>query len=210
MPCGRVGPGARGPPNPMFWGETLFLACRARACVLEGGVSLFTRQQSSKWSPVSPAAQPTRQLPPQGPTNRVSPACSQFGVRAQNRSAGASSPNCPGLQCHRRGHRGTDRRGTAASGGALAVGLRASLTTQRHPQPSSHSGCGTATSSGRPRTRTCRHRRTGSCVPRLSRGLWMNQPNASEHALPPEGSEPLGPNPTVSQAALRHDGGDVP
>lgn len=31
----------------------------------------------------------------------------------------------------------------------------------------------------------------------------MNRPNASEHTLPPAGSQPLGPEPPVSQAALR-------
>lgn len=70
-------------------------------------------------------------------TDRVSSACGQLGVRGQDRRAGASSPNCPGPQCHGSGHGGTDGRGQWP-GGPRAP----SLTAQRHPQPSPLGGCG--------------------------------------------------------------------
>lgn len=49
-------------------------------------------------------------------TDRVSSACGRLGVRGQNRRAGASSPNCPGPQCHGSGHGGTDGRGQRPGG----------------------------------------------------------------------------------------------
>lgn len=73
-------------------------------------------------------------------TDRVSSACGRLGVRGQNRRAGASSPNCPGPQCHGSGHGGTDGRGQRPGG--PRPGPRACLTAQRHPQPSPLGGCG--------------------------------------------------------------------
>lgn len=158
-------------------------------------------------SPVSRPAQPTARLPPQAPTRSASSACGQLGVRGQNRSAGASSPDCPGPQCHRRGHEaGTD-------GGRQPRG-RPGRGPTRQPDhtATTHSPLHTAVTAQPPPVgaegpvqgdRPCRPLRAGSCVRRLGRGLWMNRPNASEHTRPPAGSQPLGPEPPVSQAALR-------
>lgn len=116
-------------------GGTLFLAWRARACDFNGEFCNLRDNRAARGAPRP--RQHSREAAAASGTDRVSSACGQLGVRGQNRRAGASSPNCPGPQCHGSGHGGTDGRGQWP-GGPRAP----SLTAQRHPQPSPLGGCG--------------------------------------------------------------------